>query len=289
MCPFPVFSEVNVFDYHHHSASSVDATTPMTAICREAIRRGVTEIAFTEHVDFIPEEKNTGYFCYDTYMTCIEECRNLYGNELAVRAAVEIDYCPDFEQEIAEWLHGKNLDFVVGSVHYIRGKGNISEPRSRDYFAGRTVQEAYEEYLSLVAQSASCDLWDALGHIDLVKRYGVEIYGAFEYGLFASEIDTILQSVIRNGMALEINSSGLRQSPREAYPGNEILRRYRELGGSLLTTGSDSHDSIHTGEGIREVLKTVQGLGFESIAGYRARKPQLIPIRNLLHTAPVQP
>ena len=226
-----------MIDYHHHSAHSVDSEAPMRDICREAVRGGVTEVAFTEHVDFIPEEPNTGYFQYDAYMRSIERCRAEFGDELTVVAAAEIDYCPDFEGEIATWLDGKEFDFVVGSVHYLRGKGNISEPRALDFFAGRSQREAYGEYFELVRRSAESGLWDALGHVDLVKRYGTEVYGSFEPDEFVEQIDAILGAVIRNGMALEINASGLRQGPGEPYPGIGILERYRELGGQRLTVG----------------------------------------------------
>ena len=141
-----------MIDYHHHSASSVDSITPMADICATAIQRGITEIAFTEHMDFIPEEANTGYFDYDAYMRSIAACRSRFADRLTVLAGVEIDYCPDFEAEIAAWRTGKEFDFIVGSVHYIRGSGNISEPRAQTFFNTHSVEEAYMTYFHLVLQ-----------------------------------------------------------------------------------------------------------------------------------------
>lgn len=271
-----------MFDYHHHSANSVDSLTPMAKVCAAALARGITEIAFTEHMDFIPEESNTGYFAYDAYMAEIGTCRRRFGADLAVLAAIEIDYCPDFEDEIAAWLRGKEFDFVVGSVHYLRGRGNISEPRALRFFDGLTVEEAYEVYFDLVRRSAQFGMWDALGHLDLIKRYAVKKYGPFEPLRFAEIIDEILAILVEKGIALEINTSGMRQPPKELYPHPDVLRRYRELGGSRLTVGSDSHDERDVGRGIPDALRLVEETGFAHVERFRERRSLGVPIRAMI-------
>ncbi len=270
-----------MFDYHHHSECSVDSTTLMADVCRAAIARGVTEVAFTEHMDFIPEERNTGYFDYDRYMREIDRARAEFAGRVAVLAGVEIDYCPDLEDEIARWLTGKEFDFVVGSVHYVRGEGNISEPRALDFFRGRTVEEAYSVYFDLVLRSARTGLWDSLGHIDLIKRYGVDHYGPFSPELFQPQIDAILRTVIETGMALEINTSGRWQSPEDFYPTRDIIARYRGLGGSRLTVGSDSHSDSHVGLGIADAYGMVRELGFHTVEQFRKRRSLSIEIDTL--------
>lgn len=271
-----------MFDYHHHSESSVDSVTPMADVCRAAIAKGVTEIAFTEHMDFIPEERNTGYFDYGDYMRHIEATRAEFDGRIVVLAGVEIDYCPDFEDDIASWLDGKAFDFVVGSVHYVRGEGNISEPRAMDFFKDRTVDEAYSLYLDLVQRSANTGMWDTLGHLDLIKRYGVKKWGPFKPERFQQQIDDILTTVIDRGMALEINTSGLRQSPEDFYPTADVVRRYRELGGSRLTVGSDSHNDRHVGLGIPEAYQLALDVGFHTVEQFRERRSLAVPIQELM-------
>ena len=270
-----------MIDYHHHSASSVDSDAPMRDICEEALRRGVTEIAFTEHVDFIPEEANTGYFQYDDYMEHIAACRREFGDDLAVLAAVEVDYCPDFEDDIARWLSGKQFDFIVGSVHYLRGLGNISEPRAVDYFAGKTEREAYARYFDLVRRSSETGMWDSLGHIDLIKRYGTDHFGAFAPEAFTEMLEPILRTVVANGMALEVNASGLRQGPREPYPGPNTLEMYHSLGGERITIGSDSHTVRHVAIGLDEVLTHAMQAGFEKILTFRDRTATEVAISEI--------
>lgn len=254
----------------------------MANVCRTAVARGVKEIAFTEHMDFIPEEPNTGYFQYDAYMAEIERCRKSFRGDLTILAAIEIDYCPDFEDEIAAWLRGKELDFVVGSVHYLRGRGNISEPRAGHFFEGKSVEEAYGVYFDLVLQSARFGLWDSLGHLDLIRRYGVKRYGQSDLEPLGGAIDRILATLIERGMALEINTSGMRQAPKETYPCPSILRRYRELGGTRLTIGSDSHAAQQVGSGIPEALRLAEEIGFAHVERYRERRAQSVPIRALM-------
>lgn len=270
-----------MYDYHHHSASSVDSDGNMTGICHAALANGITEIAFTEHMDFIPEEQNTGYFDYDGYMRRIEAARAEFDGRLVVLSGIEIDYCPDFDDEIAAWLDGKEFDIVIGAVHYIRGEGNISEPRAMDFFNGRTIDDAYGTYFDLVLQSAQTGMWDVLGHFDLIKRYGVEKWGPFHPERFQQQIDDILVTLIANGTALEINTSGLRQPPGDFYPTAGIVRRYRELGGTRLTVGSDSHCDHQTGLGIPEAYAFARDLGFHTVEQFRKRRSISTPICEL--------
>lgn len=270
-----------MLDYHHHSAFSVDSIAPMGDVCARALARGIDEIAFTEHMDFIPEERNTGYFRYDAYMEGIRACRERFAGVLTIVAGIEVDYCPDFENEIAKWLEGKDFDFVIGSVHYLRGKGNISEPRATDYFDGKNEQDAYGEYFGVVLRCARSGLWDALGHIDLIKRYGTSVFGPFNYRRHLDVIDEILGAVVEERMALEINASGLRQPPGECYPSVDLLRRYREIGGERVTIGSDSHSVEHVGDGVPTAIAAAVEAGFTEVLSFRKRLAVPVPIARM--------
>ncbi|HQE61480.1 MAG TPA: histidinol-phosphatase [Candidatus Latescibacteria bacterium] len=271
-------NEAHVFDYHHHSEFSVDCTASMADICRVAVERGVSEIAFTEHMDFIPEEKNTGYFRYDAYMESIRRCREQFRDELAIVAGIEVDYCPDFENETAKWVEEREFDFVIGSVHYLRGKGNISEPRALDFFRGKTEREAYGEYWDVVLRCARFGIWETLGHIDVVKRYGTQVFGPFDETRHAEALGEILSTLVTKRIALEINTSGLRQPSAECYPSAALLRRYRELGGERITVGSDSHSVEHTGAGVLFGLRMARETGFAHVERFCRRKRSAVPI-----------
>lgn len=258
-------------DYHIHSSRSVDSETDMEAYCRRAIELGLSELCFTEHVDFDPAEANTGYFDHKRYQREIRANRERFGDRLVIRSGAEIDYNHRFEEDIAAFLANTAFDFVLGSVHYLDGF-NVSEPRSVEYFKDREILRAYGRYFEEVQQCVDFGLFDVLGHLDLVKRYGVDFYGPFELGSFTEQIKRILETVVNTGMGVEINTSGIRQHPQETYPGLEVLKMYKWLGGQILTVGSDAHTADDLAKDIRVGLEQARQAGFETVWTFEARR-----------------
>lgn len=258
-------------DYHIHSGCSVDSETDMEAHCQRAIELGLSELCFTEHVDFDPAEVHTGYFVYERYQREIRANRERFGDRLVIRSGAEIDYNHRFEEDIAASLRGTAFDFVLGSVHYLDGF-NVSEPRSADYFRDRELLRAYGRYFEEVQRCVDFGLFDVLGHLDLVKRYGVDFYGPFDLKPFAEGIERILRTVVESGMGIEINTSGIRQRPRETYPGLDVLRMYKRLGGQVLSVGSDAHTVDDLARDIRAGLRQAKQAGFEAIWTFEARR-----------------
>ena len=271
------FSRDALVDYHIHSAYSVDSEADMAGHCRRAGELGLSEICFTEHMDFDPAESNTGYFDYDLYMGQIARIQTQFDGSLCVRAGVEIDYVPQFEREISAFLTGKDFDFVLGAVHYLDGF-NISEPRAWDYFRGKDVEDAYGRYFERVAQCAQFPMFDSLGHLDLVKRFGTEYYGPLRFGQFEDQIRQVLKAAIASDTGIEINTSGLRQSPKETYPSIDVLRLYEKLGGKVVIIGSDAHVPSDLGRGLDEALRMLYSAGFKSLARFEKRRRCETPI-----------
>jgi histidinol-phosphatase (PHP family) len=155
----------------------------------------------------------------------------------------------------------------------------ISEPRTTDaYFASHSQREAYTPYFEELLQVARSGLGDVLGHLDLVKRYGTAHYGPFDPATFEDEIRAVLRAMIDGGLALEVNTSGFRQGVGEPYPGLAVLRWYRELGGEVLTVGSDAHHKDDLGTGIPEVLDLVRVAGFRAVAGFEGRQVRWVDL-----------
>ena len=274
-----------MLDYHLHSTCSADGISTIAQYCRHAAEQGFIEIGFCEHADFDPRDRSYGFFDYTLFRRQIEAQRRAimgYGDSLAIRAAVEVTYQTSREEEIKRFLRGKELDYVVGSVHLVedsREWAMVSEEgRCEHYFARRSVREAYQLYFAEVRRAVESGLFDLIGHFDVAKRYGVRCYGPFDFSLFATEICEILKLAAERGVGLEINTSGLRQPPRETYPGLEVLRWYRELGGQILTVGSDAHSVDDLGKGIAEALGLAHEAGFEAITLFEKRQPRQLRI-----------
>jgi histidinol-phosphatase (PHP family) len=271
-----------LLDYHLHSTCSTDSISTIAQYCRRAAEQRFIEIGFCEHADFDPRDYSYDFFDYALFRRQIEAQRESYGDSLAIRAAVEVTYQASREEEISEFLKGKELDYVIGSVHLVEDGQEWAmvseEGKCERYFARRSVREAYQPYFAEVRRAVESGLFDLIGHLDLVKRYGVRCYGPFDLSLFAAEVREILKLAVERGVGLEINTSGLRQAPHETYPGLEVLRWYRELGGRILTVGSDAHSVEDLGKGIPEALCLAREAGFEALTLFEKRKPRRLKI-----------
>jgi histidinol-phosphatase (PHP family) len=195
---------------------------------------------------------------------------------------VEITYQSGLEEAVMEWQESHPWDYVVTSVHmvdYDDGWAIISEPGAMGaYFASHSQRQAYGPYFVELLRAVQSGLGDVLGHLDLVKRFGVRRYGRLDPAAFEEEIRQVLRAAAQRGMGLEINTSGLRQSPGEPYPALTVLRWFRELGGEVLTVGSDAHHADDLGHGIREALDMAREAGFRAIATFEERRVKWIDL-----------
>jgi histidinol-phosphatase (PHP family) len=245
---------------------SGDCSVPILDICSSAIRQGITTLCFTEHLDFDPTDCCYQTLDYKRYIYEIGKARDQYAGKLEILCGIEVDFQEKFEQEIQDYLSDKELDYILGSVHYV--EGTILENHEK-YFPGKNSYEAYAPYFDNTLAAVETGWFDTLAHIDLCKRYGVRYFGEFDYSPFAERIKEILSLVIEKGMSLEINTSGLRQSPNESYPGIDILQLYFSMGGREITVGSDSHRLEDLGRDIEGVIRLAQSTGFDHINTYQ--------------------
>lgn len=268
-------------DLHIHSSCSADGESGISDYARRAAVLGFREIGFCEHVDLDPRDQDYGFLNVLRYDQEIASARSLEPL-VALRQGVELSYQARREGEIRAWLATQAWDFVVTSVHlvdYADGWAIISEPSTTGtYFATHSQRQAYAPYFEELLRAAQSGLGDVLGHFDLVKRFGVRQYGPFEPETFQEEIRTVLRAAIDSGMGLELNTSGLRQSPGEPYPGLTILQWYHELGGEILTLGSDTHHANSLGEGLAQAQALAQAAGFRAIAAFEQRNVRWIDL-----------
>lgn len=271
-----------MIDYHIHSTRSGDAFSSMSEICDAAISRGLSEICFTEHVDFEPTDTCYGAFNYDQYKSEIDHVRMCYGDKITIRCGVEIDYQTRYRPQIRDFFDGKEFDYVVGAAHYV---GRILLENHHLYFPGKQELEAYIPYFENTIEAIQTGWFDTIAHLDLCKRYGVRYFGHFNPAPFQNLITTALTSVVDQRMSLEINTSGLRQSPQDFYPCEEILQEFYRLGGKDITVGSDAHKAEDTGSGIAQALALAERIGFNHVNTYQNRKSAARHIKEVLPVA----
>jgi histidinol-phosphatase (PHP family) len=268
-------------DLHVHSTCSEDGLSSIADYVQRAVDMGLVEVGFCEHADFDPRDQ--GYATLDLARYDSEfEVAQALASGVRLRQGIEITYQASLESEIRRWLAGHAWDYVVASVHlvdYVDGWAIVSQPGVLPaYFATHSQRQAYVPYFDELLRAAQSGLGDVLGHFDLVKRFGVAHYGPFDTTAFEDEIRAVLRAVTEAGMGLEINTSGLRQDPCEPYPDLTILRWYRQLGGEILTIGSDAHHVDDLGSGVTHALGLAQEAGFRAVVTFAARQPRWIDL-----------
>lgn len=268
-------------DLHVHSTCSGDGHSSIARHTRRAALLGLAEVGFCEHVDFDPRDRDFDYLDPAHYDQEMAKGRKL-ASGVKLRQGVEITYQSSREDEIRTWLAGFGWDYVVTSVHlvdYADGWAVISDPETAAaYFAAHSARQAYLPYFEELLRAARSGLGDVLGHLDLVKRYGTAHHGPFDPAVFEDEIRAVLRAAVEAGVGIEINTSGLRQSPAAPYPSLPVLRWYRELGGEILTIGSDAHHAGHLAAGIEAALDLARVAGFSAITTFAARRTYWIDL-----------
>ncbi len=258
-------------DLHVHTAHSIDATGTPEEYAAEARARGVETLAFVEHVDFEPTDPGYGAYSYERAVEDVARARATGTDALL---AVEIDFQDRFRDEVQRFLDGKAFDMVMGSVHYVFGELMMND----GLFARHGRRKAQEEYFRSVLSMVGTGLFDVVGHLDLVKRYSTRHCGPFEEEAWRGAIGEILREVLSRGMAIEVNSSGLRQAPRSSFPSSATVKLYRSLGGELVTVGSDAHAPGDLARGVDEVLNVLDRAGFRRMTVFRGRRPEAVPV-----------
>lgn len=265
-----------LMDNHMHTTVSGDSRAPAEELCRSAVEKGFSIITFTDHceVDKVPEDFNrmlvslTQQLCTD--MRCqFPQLTILFGTEIG-----QMVQFPRRAQQIVEEFP---LDFVLASLHNTKGYDDFSAINYLDpAFNIAAMFEAHYREMLVMAQTGD---FDSLAHLTYPFRYLANFPElTVDKNQFDDIIDEILKAVVARGKALEINTSGLRQKIGETLPGKKFLTRYRELGGELLTIGSDAHLPGDLGAGVEQGYALAQACGFTHIAYYRQRKPLLVKL-----------
>ena len=264
----PLFNYIG--DYHIHTRFSCDSESEMPSVCEAAIARGMREIAFTDHLDYGPDDV-LGYFQAVEYLAEIERCRARYGDRLTIRTGIEISEPHIFAQETAAVLAEGSFDFVIGSAHY----GYGLQCAWKAHFFEQPLRQAYEAYFRQIVHLAAEGDFDVLGHLDLVKRDARNFDKPYDGpGPCADMIRAALRSIVERGKGIEINTSPLHKGKgmSETCPSIEILRWYRELGGEILTFGSDAHTPDKVGAHFDVALEMARSVGFTRLARFEQRQ-----------------
>ncbi len=270
-------------DYHVHSSFSGDSGESLNVIFQHAFDLGLQEIALTDHLDpDFPSERVIFDIDLPSYFQILETYRKEWEGKLSILTGLELGLQQHLAQDLDHVLSDPHLDFIIASIH-CADRGDFFD---ETYFDGKQKDEAHRIYFqSLYENLKIFDGFSVIGHMDFIKRYGKNHYGKdhceLDYNLHMDLIDEILKLAVEKGTGLEVNSSGYRYGLGHAHPDSIILSRYRELGGEIITLGSDAHKAEDIGKDLDRAGELLENLGFRYICGFRKKEPLFYPLARL--------
>jgi histidinol-phosphatase (PHP family) len=261
-------------DYHTHTEFSPDSDAEMLTVCEQAARLGLSRLAITDHVEISAFYQNG----YDkTSALSFEkagEMQRLFKGRLDVIRGIELGQ-PTHDLDTAERLLKEyDFDFVLGALHNLKGE--------KDFyyydFESVDVRSVMDRYFAEMLEIVRWGRFHSLAHLTYPFRYIPRDKYPEDYSFWRDEIDEILRLLASKGIALEINTSGLRQQIGKLMPDLAIIKRFRELGGEMVTVGSDAHKAEDVGKNILDGIRAAASAGFGHIAAFKGGKAEMIPI-----------
>ena len=285
-------------DYHLHCEFSDDSIEPMENQVERGIEIGLNEMCFTDHVDYgikkdwsegnieyrggdgIPGSPNRGQplanVDYPRYFEKLDKMREKYGDRITIKKGLEFGVQTitqdKFEKLYSAYSH--QLDFVLLSMHQVDNK----EFWTQDFQKGHSQKEYnemyYEEILKVVKAYKN---YSVLAHLDLLARY--DEAGIYPFEKVRDIIAEILKIAISDGKGIEINTSSWHYGLKDTQPSRAILKLYKDLGGKIVTIGSDAHSTRFLGDHIKDAQDILKNeIGISQIAVYTGMEPELVKI-----------
>lgn len=265
-----------LWDTHMHTRFSGDSDANPEEMILAAEAKGLSGLCFTDHLDYdYPEEPGLFLLDLSSYEKGIQEFRLKYENHFPVLFGIELGLQPQVAEKNREAAGACPFDFIIGSSHVVHGM----DPYYSRYYEGRDEDAAYREYFESILENLQTDVdFDVYGHIDYVVRYGPNRNRFYSYRKFSDVIDEILRTLIHMGKGIEINTGGFKYGLGHPNPTEEILSRYRELGGEIITIGADAHVPGHVGYAFDRVPEILTKAGFRYFTIFKNRQPVFLPL-----------
>ena len=272
-----------LFDTHNHCEFSFDGKrTTAQRSAQSAYEKGLGGIVFTDHYDlWIPDIPGENIprpqdFDITAQQTELNRVQSMFDDGFKVLKGIELGMNGHSREEIRKVADSHQFDQIIASIHYLQD----SDPYYRSYYEGKEYKEAYGLYLETIYNEAVLlENFDIIGHFDYVARYAPYAQNSISYKDFSDILDTLFSYMIHNGKALEINT---KQSgggnTRPTVLDKELLLRYRDMGGEIISLGSDSHIPEGVADKFPDYAAFLKSLGFRWSAHYEKRQLVQLPL-----------
>jgi len=256
-----------MINYHNHTPLCGHATGEISEYIEKAIELGIREMGFSDHAP-MPEGLREGISMKpeeaEVYIGNVLAEKDKYEGKLDVRLGFEVDF-PLFDTFNRDYFSDPRIDYLIGSCHFIDG-WPFDHPDYIDEFSRRDVDEIYLRYYEIMGELVDSGLFDIVGHMDLVKKFGHRAKSDL-----SGKVRELSRKISKRGMAAEINTSGLLKPVGEIYPSREIVEIFFQEN-VPITLGSDSHSPESVGYGYESALEMVKSVGYRKLSGFRKRE-----------------
>lgn len=268
---------VYMADTHMHSRRSPDGVYTLAEMAEAAVGAGLDEICLTDHVDmrpwraYVPPE----HYPWDNLLEEVREARERWGDRITICLGAEMgETVTDLPRAEVYWRERPGLDFVIGSLHVMGERFDHLDFTHIDQVADR-YDEVIEDYLANQLRHIAWGNFSVMGHLTLPMRYANErFHMGVTFEKHMDGVERVLRALVEKGIGLECNTN----RGHDPLPGAEILQLYRQLGGEIVTLGSDAHRPEHVGLGIREGQALLRQCGFRYFCTFREMKPVFHPL-----------
>lgn len=255
-------------DYHMHTPLCRHAQGEPWEYAARAVELGLDEIGFSDHSP-MPRDDFDDWRMFDRqldeYVAKVHEARARFP-QLTIRLALEVDFIPGQEDWIRQLAARHPWDYFIGSVHYVAADWDVDNPNKMDEWRRREVDDVWLAYLDRVEASIRSGLFDIIGHCDLPKKFGHRAQRDV-----LPRYREVMRAAAEQGVAIELNTAGLRKDCREIYPAPAILEAARAAG-VAITFGSDSHAPGEVGANFAEALALARRVGYTHYRRFAARQ-----------------
>ena len=265
-----------LWDTHMHTHFSGDSNADPAAMARSAIGKNLAGICITDHLDYdYPDEPDLFTIDFPQYEKGIRQLQADFSDSLNINFGIELGLQPHLAKKHHEILQETDFDFVIGSSHVVHGL----DPYYPAYYEERSEHAAYLEYFESILENLNAfSGMDVYGHIDYIVRYGPNQNREYSYERYQDILDEILRTVIDKNLGIELNTGGFHYGLGEPNPCRAVIRRYRELGGEIITVGADAHAPDKIAYDFDQAAAILAESGFKYYTVFQNRKPEFIKL-----------
>lgn len=267
-----------LWDCHMHSSFSADSRTEMETMILKALSLGLKGICFTEHLDpdYPPTpDHQTFHLDLSGYRDRAAFLKQKYSRQITVNFGIEYGLQPHLKDNFDHYIRKFPFDFVIGSSHVVHGY----DPYYGSFFEGRLESDCYREYFESILENLKIfSDFDVYGHIDYIVRYGPSQNQNYSYRHYQDILDEILRTLVQKNIGIELNTGGYHYGLGEPNPCKDVIRRYRELGGEIITVGADAHSPEKIAFAFDRAAHVLKDCGFRYYTIFKERKPEFLQL-----------